>query len=760
MPELVVTSEGSPTTNAKAEKVKAFIEGAMSRWRMANDAESGLRERMLKDKRFYAGDQWDEAVKRDRQQTKRPCLTVNKLKHPVRLVTNQARTTKPRIQINPVDSGSDPDTAEVLQGIIRNIETQSDAAVAYQTALEDAAICGRGWLRVLPTYSEAVGNEPQDESAFQQEIRIKRIRNCFSVYPDPTVVEADYSDMNFLFQTQDLPRDEYERLYPKSAIASLSIMTGQGDGLPGWATKESVRIAEYFYIEKEAVTICLVDVPDTDGKPPTRLVMEKPAKGFAPGVTIVGEREIERRRLKWAKINAVEVLEGDDDLTCGRDMAGQWIPHIPVLGEELDIDGQVDLLGVVRDAQDSARLYNVQVTSLAEMIGLQPKAPFIGWEGQFKSKKWENANSHNYPYIETTPVYGQGGQLLPPPARQQFEAPIQAIVVSIQQADNDIKSQTMFQDASLGERGPQESGKAILARQRQGELGSSHYMDNLGRAIRHTGRIVVNLIPQIYATPRVMRILGADDTERSVAIHSQAAPGDLAPFELQKRQQKIAGIYDIGVGRFDVTVSIGPSSETQRAEGSEMMIAAMQANPQLFGLIGDLAFGMMDFPGARQVSERLKKMLPPQLQDQQGGAADPQQLQAQIQQMQQAMQQMQQQGQQMKQALDGKQAEAQATLEAKKAEIESRERIALAGSQINLQIAQLQANTDLVKAQAELKGEHSLEILKAEIGELSKRLDFQREVAVLGTEHARADQQSAQDRADAKAAAEQPDPAS
>lgn len=753
MADLVVGGRGgSKESDARAEKVRAFINLAMDRWKRSNEAEADLRKRMLDDKKFYAGEQWDPDILSDRRTAGKPTVTVNKMKHPVRLVTNQARTTKPRIQINPVDSGSDPDTAEVFQGIIRNIETQSDAAVAYQTALEDAAISGLGWFSILPEYSDAIGAE--DESAFQQEIRIRRERNRAAIYGDPAAEEADRSDMTYLFRVRDVPRPEYLRRWPKSEMASLSAMTGDGNTVPEWASKDAIRVADYYQVKIETVAIALVLVPalpagpdGTGAMPERRTVLERADVSDemqARGVKIIAEREIDRRSVEFAVINAVEILDGNDDKTDSRKIVGRWIPFVPVLGEELDIDGKLDLVGIVRDAKDGNRTYNYEVSTLLEQLGMAPKAPYIMAEGQDEGHEemWKYANTRNYSALKYKPVT-IGNQLAPPPQRTQTSPDISATVVAIQQSDNDIKAQTMFFDASLGERGPTESGKAIMARQRQGEMGSSHYMDNLGRAIRHAGRILVDIIPQIYSAARVMRIIGTDGQSKEVTIHNAQAPEGFESLEAQKA----AGIYDIGVGRFDVTVSIGASSETQRQEAVELMMSAVQANPALFQVIGDLIFENMDFGAAKQIAKRLKKMLPPQLQDD-AGKGDPQQLQAQLQQMQQAGQQLQQAYQQATQALESQQADAQAKVEIEQQKIASAEKLAKLKADTDVQLAEIRSQSDLVKAQAELAGQRGLIELKAQLDAIADHLDFQRKAASEHVERVHAGVIDARDRAE------------
>lgn len=620
-------ADAKPATDAD----KTLIETARKRFRTIVDAESDLRREMLEDRKFRAGEQWKLEDRKAREEDGRPCLTVNRLPQFIRLVTNQQRQSRPAIQINPVDSGSDPDTAEVFQGIIRHIETSSDAEVAYDTACEHQVEMGRGFWRVLTKY--------YDDDSDEQDICIERVPNPFSVYIDPAARKADRSDMRYAFVTEDIPKDEYEAVYGKASLLSLEEFAATGDeSVQDWMPEGKVRIAEYFYIE----------TVDAQGGKAKRRTVKKPV-------------------VKWCKINGSSVLERGE-------WAGKYIPIVPVLGDEIDINGKIDLRGIVRDGRDPQRMCNFWETNTAEIILSSNKAPYIGVEGQFEGheKQWDTANRRNYSRLEYKPV-SVAGQMAPPPQRNQAEPPIQASVMASQQAKANLQDVTGLQDPSHGKGNREESGKAVLARQQQGDLSNSHYLDNLGRSIRQTGRILVDLIPKIYDAPRVLKILGANDEPSQVMVG--AGPQNIQAAQQQGIPEGVKGIYDLGAGRYDVTISVGPSNQTRRQAAVESMIQFVQAYPNAFPLIGDLLAENMDWPGAKQIAERLKAMLPPQLQEKDGpGAAMA--LQQQVMQMEQAMQQMQAQLQEAQQMLQSKQIEAQAKVHIATIEAETKKAIA------------------------------------------------------------------------------------
>lgn len=570
--EVLSAEEPEDPERVKQDKVRDFLRLAHKRWQLASEAAAKWRSDAIDDLEFRAGKQWPDDIKSSRNIDGRPCLTLNRLPQFIRQVTNEQRQQRPAIQVNPVGDGADTDTAEVLQGIIRHIDNISDAEVAEDTAFDQMVTTGLGYFRII--------TDLIDEENNVQEILIRPIKNQFTVYIDPASELWDETDARYKFIVEDIPMVEYIERYKETALAreaSLVEFTSIGDAAPEWATRETVRIAEYFYIDETTV----------NGKP--------------------------HYQVKWAKINAIEIIEGNEDKTEGRDWPGKYIPIIPVVGDDLVVNGRRELSGLVRNLKDPQRMYNYWVSAATEMIALAPKAPFIGAEGQFENHEveWQQTNVRNFAKLEYKPV-SINGTPAPPPQRQVYEPPVQAINLMTRQADNDMKAGSGIYDASLGEKGPEQSGKAILERKKQGDLATLHWADNLARSIRHKGRVLIDLIPYIYDAPRVQRIFKPDQTVTQVITHA-------GPEQAQQAQAMVSDavrkVYDIGTGRYDVTVSVGPSYQTKRQEAVAAQLALLQAVPELAPIIADLITANMDWPGAKQMAARLKKGLPPQFQD-------------------------------------------------------------------------------------------------------------------------------------------------
>jgi hypothetical protein len=604
---------------------------ARSRLDMAIGALSESREDEIDDLKFYAGSpdnrwQWPADVLATRGAVQgqtinaRPCLTINKLPQHVRQVTNDQRQNRPSGKVIPADDHADIEVAEIFNGMVRHIEYISDADVAYDTACENQVSYGEGYIRILTEYC--------DENTFDQDIKIGRVRNSFSVYMDPTIQDPTGADAKWCFITEDITKDEYQRMYPDSAPITTLQTLGVGDqNLSQWLMEDTIRVADYYYVDYDRATLNLYpgNMTAFEGTPEDKQLKEiygKPKKS----------RESDRVKIKYCKINGYEILEE-------RDWAGKYIPVVRIVGNEFEVDGRLYVSGLVRNAKDAQRMYNYWVSQEAEMLALAPKAPFIGYGGQFEGyeNQWKTANTTNWPYLEVNPDVTDGqGAVLPLPARAQPPMASSGLLQAKAGASEDIKASTGQYNASLGMSSNERSGKAILARQREGDVGTYHYGDNLARGVRHIVRQLVDLIPKVYDTQRVARIIGIDGDTDMVKLNPDQ------PEAVKKIMQDdivIEKIYNPSVGKYDVVVATGPGYATKRQEALEAMAQLLQGNPSLWAVAGDLFVKNMDWPGAQEMAKRFAKTIDPKLMA--DGDKSPE--------LQMAEQQMQAMGQEMEQ---------------------------------------------------------------------------------------------------------------
>jgi hypothetical protein len=310
----------------------------------------------------------------------------------------------------------------------------------------------------------------------------------------------------------------------------------------------------------------------------------------------------------WMKTNGFDVLEE-------REWPGKWIPVVRVIGNEWEVEGRLYISGLVRNAKDAQRMYNYWTSQEAEMLALAPKAPFIGYGGQFEGyeMQWKTANTTNWPYLEVNPDVTDGaGNVLPLPQRAPPPLPQTGLIQAKMGAAEDIKGTTGQYDASLGIGGNERSAKAIVAREKQGDTGTYHYVDNLARAIRHLTRQIVDMIPKIYDTQRIARIIGVDGEVEMVKFNPMQ-PEPVKEVRDMETGALIEKIYNPGVGTYDVMVTTGPGYMTKRQEALDAMSQILQANPALWQVAGDLFVKNMDWPGAQEMAARFKKILDPKV---------------------------------------------------------------------------------------------------------------------------------------------------
>ena len=579
-----------------------FMQKAREQFRQSRDALSKNRALEVEDLNFLNGDQWPRDIETDRIQDQRPCLTINKLPGFVDQVEGDQRQNRPAIKVNPVDSEADPEVAEILTAHVRNIEQTSQADVAYDTAFSSAVSCGEGWFRIITEYTA--------DDAFEQDIKIKRIANPMTVYYDPMATEIDLSDGKYMFVTDWVSEEEFEKNWPNKSPIEFEKAT---EDTKDWVLKDRVRIAEYFVKEPITKTIWLTDadmvassmMKDDNGEYLTREKLE------ADGVKILQERMVKTHKIVWYKVSGDSILEGPQD------WPGRYFPIVAVWGKELNIEGKRILRGLIRHAKDPQRLYNYSRSHNAETVALAPKSPWVVTPAQIEGHEgqWDQAHKRNFPYLLANPDQDAPGW----PQRQFPNQLNTAILSEIQIADQELHDTTGLQPASLGEKSNEKSGKAIIARQREGDVSVFAYIDNLARSLRYAGKVLVDLIPRIYTEERTIRLMGEDGNTSSVKVNSRRPVDPYKPGAARR-------IYDLRTGKYDVTVTVGPSYTTQREEAADSMMRFVQAFKDSAPIIGDLIAKNMDWPGAQEISERLQKLLPPGLADQetpQGGEPSP-----------------------------------------------------------------------------------------------------------------------------------------
>jgi len=576
-----------------ADDYDSRIQEAIDFLKFANDADTMNRQEALEDLKFGGGDQWPVELQNSRNLESRPVITVNKVDNYCRQVSNQQRQQRPRIKVHATNTHDDMVDAQTIQGIVRHIEVNSNADHAYDNAFEYAVRMGWGYMRVRTDYIS--------EDSFDQEIYIDPVDNPFTVYFDPNSVLPDGSDADRCLITTMMLKSEFRKLYPDADDGGTSFtQRGTGDSQSEWITKEDIRLAEYYYTVREKASLYLL----SDGSATFADDKDFFKRLEAYGITVVDKRDSFKKTIKYVKMTAVEILEE-------RDWAGKYIPIVPVYGRHIVIGDKRKKFGMIRYAKDPQRMYNFWQTSITESVALAPKAKWIMAEGQDENHEndWAQANVRSFPVLR----YKQtdiDGRPAPPPTRMQPEPPPTGVMAAAAGVDNDIKTiMGIFDPAQLGQGNI--SGKALNGQQQQVDLTNFDYYDNLTRSIAHIGKICLDLIPKIYDTERVMRIIGDDGKPELLTINQRDSVGRV--------------LNDISVGQYDVVMETGPGYNSKRQEAVDNMLPLMSAAPKLMDIAGDLVFRNMDWPGADIIADRLaaanpmaqiddKSKIPPQIQ--------------------------------------------------------------------------------------------------------------------------------------------------
>lgn len=655
-------------------------------------AESHNRETYKEDMEFAReGKQWPDDIAKRRKG--RPMLTINKMPAFIRQVVNDARQNKPSIKVHPVDSGADVETAEIINGLIRNIEVSSNADVAYDTATECAVAGGFGYIRVTAKYAY--------DDTFDMDLAIERVANPLSVYGDPNSTAADSADWDDAFVVDQIPEEQFKEEYGDKATTDFDagVWSNVGDS---WRNRESktVTIAEWWCRKLEDKTIFLL----ANGMVLDEEALKKPeyqAMMTDPAYEIVNQRVVKCHKVKQYTMTGAEIIKS-------RDWPGKYIPIIPVYGDEFNIEGKRFLRSLIFAAKDAQKMYNVWRSTSTELVGLSPRVPYIGPVGSFVTDpNWSTANTDSHPFLEFDVSPDAPGMF---PQRQPLDSGVAAgAIQEALNASDDMKAIIGLYDASLGQKSNETSGKAIMARQREGDVSTFHFIDNMARAIRHTGRVLIDLIPHFYNTERTIRVIGEDGQQQAKPINQEYQAPEMGPDgkpameqapDGQKIPRVVMKMHDLTAGKYDLTVTTGPSFTTRREEAAYQMTETIRALPDTAPVIIPELARNSDWPGADKIAEKLEALsagpqIPPELE--------------------QEMARLQEENQQLKMSQDAEMAKIEAQKAADQAKLQAQMVAddAKVKSQTQIEMIKLQAHEQI--EMAKLASEERIAMKKAEL---------------------------------------------
>lgn len=584
-----------------SDEDKSVVEVARERFKAAESYMSKSRMLSIDDTKFAMADsdnmwQWPTEISQNRANTRNVCLTVNMTAQHCNQIINSIRQNSPQIRVLPADNYADKKSAEIMAGLIRNIQNNSNADDAHITAAECAVYGGEGFWRIVTEY--------ESDKSFNQVIKIKTIQNPNLVYIDPAAKEHDKSDAEWGFVFDDISKAACKRMAPDIDPETWAMDQA------GWVRDDTVRIAEYFYCEYVPDKLLLLQDGSEEGV--SVYLSEIPAdKHKAIKSITVNERDTFRRQWKWCKL-----IGGHDKPVEEKDWPGSYLPIVSIVGKEMVVNGEVTIKGLVRDLKDAARMVNYSYSAAIETVALQNKVPYVasaeaidGYENE-----WNTANVANYSTLRFN-AYDDAGNPLPRPERQQPAVMPTAQVALLQLSTEQMRAASGQQNANFGIRSEASSGIGIQRLKAQGETATFHFPDNQVRGLRYEGVVLIDLIPKIYDTKRIIRILGLDGKDEMAVLDPNAQEA----YQEHTVEEEVKKIFNPLLGSYDVVIDTGPSFQTQRQEAAAILSDLAQHNPQIMQVAGDIVMRSYDFPMADQLASRLEKTLPPGLVDEKPG---------------------------------------------------------------------------------------------------------------------------------------------
>ena len=573
--------EESKTLSDEAQR--EIVAEAQDRLDLAADAESGFRIKFTNDLKFVYEDdgQWEQQILNDR--TDRPCYTFNRTEGAIDEVVGDQRQSRPQIKVRAAEGG-DRELAETLNGLIRNILNVSDAETIQDHAFTYAVGGGYGVWRVVHKFNA--------DDSFEQDILLEEIANPLTAYSDPAATDICKRDARFWVITERISKDDFEEMYPE--IDLPTDFSADDDKFVEWYTEDEVRIAEYYRKVTKKKTLLKL----SDGRVVLKEKVNKVLDELeAEGITVTKTREVEASVIEWYKLYGGGVLEGPIEYPW------KYIPVVPVYGKRINIEGEYKIKGLTRNAKDPQRSYNYIRSVITEKVLLAPKFNYMMTAAMIKGYEswWNEAHSSARSYILANidpKAIAAGGSGMPKVAEPN---PVPVEMVTIAQMDaEDIKVATGKFDVQLGAPSAERSGVAIREKRIAGDIGSFVYIDNLAKAIKFTGEILVDMIPRIYDTERVIRVLGEDGAEDQITLNQVIIDEDT--------EEKVI-VNDVSVGKYDVVVSVGPSYTSLRQEASDRLNAIGSAFPQLYEIAADVIIKNLDIPGSDEIEQRFRRVL-------------------------------------------------------------------------------------------------------------------------------------------------------
>ena len=591
---------GVAEQEALADGDEKILLEAKNRFQEGLEWEAYARDRWLSDYKFVHGDnvngfQWPDKVRQDRDRLAKPWLTINKVRQHCMIIKNDAKKNKPRMAARPVAGEASYRSSLAYNAIFRGIEKASRAQEVYTVATDHMVEGGWGYFRIVSEYERFDSDE--------QQIYIRPINDPLSVILDYTIQQPDGSDAEWCIIYKDYPKSEFDRMNPNYRGLASDRTILEGGNTQSWYSTQSVRVAEYFRRKHTPDTLLTYEYK---GKKQTFLKSSIPAEILAAlrDKVPLRQRPTDRVEIEWFMIMG-------DQITKRTTFPGKYIPIVRVVAEEYVINNRVDRPGHVRALRDPQRMYNYWATAATEYTAIQTKTPWLAAKEAIEGEVdlYANSNQENPAVLPFRAFMEDGVTPIPKPERVQPPMSAPAYLAGMQQSLQDMMLVSGQYQSMTGEPSNERSGKAINERQRQGDTATYHYIDGLARAIRFAGVVIMDMLPFVYDTKRVLYALQPDGSTLNLTVD----PTLDKHYQEEKQQDNSAAqaVLNPLRGQYEVEADIGPDWGTKREETFNALSIIMTQAPGIASMVGDLLLKSADFDLADEAAERLRRAVPP-----------------------------------------------------------------------------------------------------------------------------------------------------
>jgi len=591
------------------------LDQARDRWDRCQEWESDFRRRFIADVQFANADsdngwQWPDTLRAARDTAAKPCLTINVVRQHNLQIGNGLRRNKSSVRVVGVGNGATAESAGVFRDLIRRIEYQSQAqASVYAPARKWQIDGGIGWIRVATDYA--------GDDTFDQEVFLRPVLDPLTIYVDPDCKMADCSDAKFLFAFDRMLPEELDDLYPGQGPWERSPLQVGPEELEH---DDRCIVMEYFVVVPKEDSLVSFVGPNGKRSQMKKSQLEK-LKGHQ---TVLDDPLTKTRTITSPEVRRYFIVGNravgedddpeDDEGNPYQLWIGKRIPFVPVKGEEFSFRGRLDRKGHTRSMKDAQRMFNYNASSQVEHIAMQGKTPWTGSVDAFAGLEnyWERANTTNSAWLPFRHKDSEGDEIPPQALPQRVQPPTTspAYADMMDRAFNWLMMSSGQWQNQMGMQGNERTGEAIKQRQDQSDTSTYHFQDNYEAALQSLGRILIDIIPKVYDTARVLKVVAEDGVEKDVEID----PGSRMAYfqEMDHRGEVARRIFNPSVGKYDVAATVGPEYGTKRDQSRDALTLILTQAPNLTGTIGDLLLKSLDFDEAQEAAQRLKRMVPPQ----------------------------------------------------------------------------------------------------------------------------------------------------